>query len=123
MTRKNVEDLIYERRLINEEILVNAKSRILSVPYKKIKIEEIEEELLKLIPEETVRNYKVIPISRSADTVIVGMLYPDDAKALDALKFIAKQLRINLGVYLITRSEWEEMLRRYSPYRGKLTPR
>ncbi|MEK7496229.1 MAG: ATPase, T2SS/T4P/T4SS family, partial [Patescibacteria group bacterium] len=120
LTRKNVEDLIYERRLINEEILVNAKSRILSVPYKKIKIEEIEEELLKLIPEETVRNYKVIPISRSADTVIVGMLYPDDAKALDALKFIAKQLRINLGVYLITRSEWEEMLRRYSPYRGEV---
>ncbi|MDP3014867.1 MAG: GspE/PulE family protein [bacterium] len=120
LTRKNAEELIYERRLIDEEILANAKSRILSVPYKKIKIEEIDDELLKLIPEETVRNYKVIPISRSADTVIVGMLYPDDAKALDALKFIAKQLRINLGVYLITRSEWETMLRRYSPYRGEV---
>lgn len=120
LTRKNAEDLIYERRLIDEEILANAKSRLLSVPYKKIKIEEIDGELLKLIPEETVRNYKVIPISRSADTVIVGMLYPDDAKALDALKFIAKQLRINLGVYLITRSEWETMLRRYSPYRGEV---
>ncbi|MEK7162963.1 MAG: GspE/PulE family protein [Patescibacteria group bacterium] len=120
LVRKNVEELIYERRLINEETVVDSKSKILGIPYKKIKIDEIEDELLKLIPEETVRNYKVIPISRTADTVIVGMLYPDDTKALDALKFIAKQLRISLGVYLITRSEWETMLRRYSPYRGEV---
>lgn len=120
LARKNAEELICERRLVDEEALANFKSRALNIPYKKIKIDEIKDELLKLIPEETVRNYKVIPISRSADTVIVGMLYPDDSKALDALKFIAKQLRINLGVYLITNSEWEAMLRRYSPYRSEV---
>ena len=118
LLRKNVEEIIYERRLIDEEKLADLKSRLLGIPYKKIKIEEISEEILKLIPEEAVRNYKIIPISRSADLLVVGMLYPDDSKAQEALKFIAKQSKINLGVYLITQSQWEAILRRYSPYRG-----
>jgi type IV pilus assembly protein PilB len=117
---KSAEEIIYERRLVDEETLVKIKSRFLNIPYKKIKVEEIPDELLKLVPEETVRNYKVIPISKTADLLIMGMLNPDDAKAQEAIKFIAKQLRINLGVYLITISDWEAMLRRYSPYRSEV---
>jgi type IV pilus assembly protein PilB len=120
LLRKNIEELIYERRLVDEEVLANLKSRLLGAPHKKIKIEEIDEELLKLIPEETVRNYKVIPVSKTADLFVAGMLYPDDSRAQEVLKFIAKQLKVNLGVYLVTHSEWEAMLRRYSPYRGEV---
>ena len=50
----------------------------------------------------------------------MGMVYPDDAKAQEALKFIAKQLRLNLGIYLITQSDWEAILRRYSPYKSEV---
>ncbi len=117
---KKAEELIYERRLADEETVAKIKSRLLNIPYKKIKIEEIKDELLKLVPEETVRNYKVIPISKTADLLVVGMLNPDDSKAQEAIKFIAKQLRVNLGVYLITMSNWEVMLRRYSPYKSEV---
>jgi len=117
---KSAEELIYDRRLVNEETVAKIKSQLLNVPYKKIKIEEIPDELLKLVPEETVRNYKVIPISKTADLLIMGMLNPDDSKAQEAIKFIAKQLRVNLGVYLITISDWEAMLRRYSPYKSEV---
>jgi len=120
LLRKNPEDLIYERRLVDEETLAKIKSRVLAVPYKKIKIEDIADEILKLVPEETVRNYKVTPLSRSADTLIVGMVHPDDPKSQEALKFIAKQLRLNLGIYLITQSNWESALRRYSPYKSEV---
>jgi type IV pilus assembly protein PilB len=106
--------------LVNEEKIAGIKSRFLKVPYKKIKVDEIKDELLKVIPEETVRNYKVIPVDKSDNLLIVGMLNPDDSKAQEALKFIAKQLRVNLGVYLITQSDWETVLRRYSPYRSEV---
>jgi type II secretory ATPase GspE/PulE/Tfp pilus assembly ATPase PilB-like protein len=52
--------------------------------------------------------------------LVIGMLNPDDSNAQDALKFIAKQLRINLGVYLVAPSVWESVLRRYSPYRSEI---
>lgn len=120
LVRKNAEELIYERRLMDEEKLAAVKSRLLGVPFKKIKAEEIDGETLKLIPEETVRNYKVVPFSRTPEIFVVGMIYPDDVKAQEAIKFVAKQLKLNLGVYLITHSLWEEILRKYSPYRSEV---
>jgi len=120
LIRKSAEELIYDRRLVDEEKIVGIKSRLSGVPYKKIKTDEIKDELLKFVSEETVRNYKVIPINKSDNLLVMGMLNPDDAKAQEALKFIAKQLRVNLGIYLITQSDWEAILRRYSPYRSEV---
>lgn len=120
LIRRNAEDLIHEKRLVNEEELSKIKSQLLNVPYKKIKIEEINDEVLKIIPEETVRNYKVIPIGLENDLLTVGMINPDDAKAQEALRFIAKQRRVNLGAYLISPSIWEAVLRRYSPYSSEI---
>ncbi len=120
LAKKSVEDLIYERRLVDEEKLANIKSQLLGIPYKKIKSEDISEEILKSISEDAVRNYKSIPISRSSDMLVVGMVNPDDVKAQEALKFIAKQLRLNLGIYLISQSIFEIILKRYSPYQNEV---
>lgn len=116
--RRPVEELISERRLIDEEKLAALKSRLLGIPYKKIDSTTITDDLLKSFPEETVRNYKVVPISERDGLLVAGMLNPDDYRAQEALKFIAKQKKLNLGVYIITSSVWEEVLRRYSPYRS-----
>src|SRR3990172_9386778 len=120
LVRRGAEDLIHEKRLGNEDEMSKTKSRLLNVPYKKIQAEEIKDEVLKIIPEETVRNYKVIPIGLENDLLTVGMINPDDAKAQEALRFIAKQRRGNLGAYLISQSIWEAILRRYSPYSSEI---
>src|SRR3989344_388261 len=120
LSKKNVEELIHDRRIIDEEQIANIKGKILNIPHKAIKVEEIDAEILKLVPAETVRNYKIIPISRSGDMLVVGMVNPEDSKAQEAIKFVAKQLRINLGIYLVGQSVWEAILRRYSPYSGEV---
>lgn len=120
LSKKNIEELIHERRIVGEEKIAGIKSKILNIPYKEIKVEEIDAEILKLVPAETIRNYKIVPISRSGDMLIVGMVNPDDSKAQEAIKFVAKQLRIDLGVYLVNQSAWEAILRRYSPYSGEV---
>ncbi|MCX6703027.1 MAG: GspE/PulE family protein [Candidatus Wolfebacteria bacterium] len=118
VSRKDAEDLLYERRLADEAAVAKTKSRVLKVPYKEVKAEELKDEVLKVVPEESVKNYKIIPISKTPDLLVAGMVNPDDPKAQDALKFIAKQLRVNLGVYLINNRDWESVLRKYSSYRG-----
>ncbi|MEK9154852.1 MAG: ATPase, T2SS/T4P/T4SS family [Patescibacteria group bacterium] len=123
LMRRSAEDLILDRRLISEEKLFSVKSQLLNIPYKKIIAEDIEnlsEELLKLIPEETVRNYKAFPLERKDNLLIIGMVNPEDNKAQDALKFIARQLRLNLGIYLVSLSSWEIALRKYSPFSGEI---
>lgn len=119
--RRRVEDILFERRIVPEDIIGDIKSKTLGIPYKKFESKDIPDDILPLVPEETVRNYYVVPLNKKDSTLIVGMVHPDDSKAQDALKFIAKQSRLNLGIYIIPMSLWEDMLRRYSPYRSEIS--
>ncbi|MBI2033636.1 MAG: type II/IV secretion system protein [Candidatus Liptonbacteria bacterium] len=120
LSGRSVEELIYERRLVDDKKIANLKSRLLKVPYQKINFDALNKKILELIPEETARVYKVAPLSKKDNLFLVGMVSPDDLKAQEALKFIARRNRLNLGVYLISYSDWQDVLRIYSPYKGEI---
>ncbi|MCX6788837.1 MAG: GspE/PulE family protein [bacterium] len=121
LSGKPSEILLYDKKLVDEEAVIKIKSGLVGVPYKKINIAAVPEELLKIIPQETYTAYKVAPIERKDRMLIVGMFRPDDVKAQNALKFIAKQNGMDLGIYLISYSDWIGMGRRYSPYKNEVT--
>src|SRR3989344_234402 len=110
------EDIIHERQAVEDEAVAQAKSKLLNIPYAKVSLEKITADLIALIPEESVTTYKVAPIGREANMLIVGMVRPDDVKAQDALRFIAKQNRLSLGIYIITPADLELVERKYSPF-------
>lgn len=118
--KRPIDDLLYERRSVPEEELLKVKSAILGIPSKIVDPKTISDEAIKLVPETTVRNFRVVPLELQGDMLVVGMVNPDDDRAKDALKFVAKQLKVNLGVYLVSMSLWDEVLRRYSPYRSQV---
>ena len=118
--KKDVESLIYERRLVGEEELARTKSQILGIPFKKIDSSKITPELLKLIPAETQQNYRVVPISKTSTMLVVGMVHPDNSQAQQALRFIAKQGGFSLGVYLITPSDADAVLRQTGGYQSEI---
>ena len=113
---KRAEDIIYDRRLVAETEVARAKSVVLNIPYTKVSTDGITPELIKMVPEETVSTYKAAPLSRQGDMLVVGMVHPDDVKAQEALRFIAKRNRVSLGVYVITPSDLELIMRKYSPF-------
>jgi type IV pilus assembly protein PilB len=114
------EDIIGRERIIPDDQVAALKSELLKIPYKKIDPEAIDARLMGIVPEETARTYRAIPISLQDGLLIVGMLHPDDTKAQDAMKFIARQNHINLGVYLISYNDLQAALRKYSPYRAEV---
>lgn len=120
LSGRKLEELLFEKGLIDDVKIAELKSQILNVPYQKIDFNAFDQSLIEIIPEETVRTYGVAPLSKQGDLLIVGMLHPDDIKAQEALKFIANRNRLNLGVYLISWGDWQEVLRRYSPYKSSV---
>jgi type IV pilus assembly protein PilB len=120
LSGRALEELIFEKRLVDDAKIAELKSRIFGVPYQKVDLNAFDQKLTEVIPEETVRTYGVAPIVKQGDLLVVGMLHPDDVKAQEALKFIANQNRLNLGVYLISWSDWQGILRRYSPYKSSV---
>ncbi len=120
LAEKPVEDLIYERKLVSEETLLKIKSELLKVPFRRVNPDLVSEDLIRLIPRETCQTYLVVPIEKKDDLLVVGMVRPDDQRALDALKFIAKKNHLSLGIYLITPSDLKAVLRRYMPYQSEI---
>ncbi len=111
--KRRPEDLLYSRRLVDDGEVARLKSSLLKIPYKKVDVEAVTAEVLKSIPGETARTYRIVPIARSQDLLIAGMLNPDDNAAREALRFLAKQQKINLGVYVVSASDVESVLKKY----------
>lgn len=117
---RRAEDIIHERQIIGDEIVAQAKAAILNIPYTKVSLAAITSDILNFIPEESALTYKAVPLSRENDMLVVGMVHPDDVKAQEALRFIAKQNRVSLGVYLITPGDHEAVMRKYSPFSSQV---
>ncbi len=116
----SAEEALAQNSAVPDEAVAQMKSELLKVPYKKIDPSALDAKLLGMIPEETARTYGVVPLSFDNNLLVVGMLHPDDAKAQEAVKFIARRGRFSLGVYLVSYGDWQAILRRYSPYRNEV---
>ena len=117
---KKAEEIIYERNIVPEAEAVKVKSKLLNIPYQKVDIDQITKDLLSNISQEVARTYKVIPLSKTKDMLVVGMVEPADSQSQEALRFLAKQQKINLGVYLITPGDFDLVMRKYSPYKDEV---
>lgn len=110
---KREEDIILKEGLVPEAVLYKLKSETLKIPLKEVSAEEVPLETLGLIPEETARYYQMIPIQKTEEFLEVGMVYPDDLKAEEALKFLARQGNFNYKVSLITPTTFRNLLKQY----------
>ncbi len=120
LSGRSAEELIYAKRLIDDAKVAEIKSELLKIPYQKIDKDHFDGKVLELIPEETAKTYSVVPLAQKNDLLIVGMLHPDDPKSQEALKFIARRNHLNLGVYLISYRDWQEIMKKYSPYKTEI---
>ncbi len=111
--RKKEEELLIEKNIVTEDFLFSMRSENLKIPLKKVGAEEASLETLELIPEETIRYYRMIPLFKKGNFLEVGMIYPEDSKAQEALKFLARRGKFNYQVFLITPSTFNDLLKQY----------
>jgi type IV pilus assembly protein PilB len=117
---KREEEVILDRKILSEEELFSIKSEILKIPLKKFEPKEIPPEVLREIPEETVEFYKIIPISKKEKVLEVGMVYPEDLDAIEAIKFLARKKGLEVKVFLVTLSDFKKALEEYRTKREEI---
>lgn len=113
----SVEEYLISENIAKDGAVADAKSAVLRVPRSAVP-EKLDDKLMSYIPEETVRTYQVVPLSLTEGNIVVGMVNPDDLRAQEALKFLAREHRLNLGVFLISLEDWKRSIRLYSPYKS-----
>jgi len=110
-TGKKEEEVILEKNIVSEDFLFNLKSKVFDFPLKKVKPQDVPFDVLELIPEEASVNYKMASISRNENSVQIGMVYPEDISAQNALRFLANQEDFNYQIYLITPGDLSGLLK------------
>lgn len=117
---KKEEEIILERGITSEDFLFNLKSKNLKISLKQIIPEEVPLKILELVPQESAKYYKMIPLAKKDNTLEVGMVYPEDSKAQEALKFLSRQGKFAYRVFLITPSAFNNLLKQHKTLRREV---
>ncbi|OGZ71403.1 MAG: hypothetical protein A2904_01910 [Candidatus Staskawiczbacteria bacterium RIFCSPLOWO2_01_FULL_33_9] len=118
-TGKTEEEIILERKIVSEEYLFELKSKISKVALKKVKAEEVPLDVLTLIPEEAAINYKMVSLGKTDDVFEIGMVYPEDVSAQNALRFLSRQENFTYEVFLITFTDLNNFLKQYRTFKSE----
>ncbi len=117
---KRVEEELLDRGVISEDRLFEIKSEVSEHELEKVYPQDIPRDVLNLIPQESAAHYSMVPVARDGDTLTVGMVYPGDIQAQEALQFLAREGDFDYQVVLITPSDFNDILERYRSLRGEV---
>jgi len=120
-SNKKIEELILEKKLVSEDLLFEIKSKNLKIPLKKVFPDDVASELLEFIPEKTAEHYHMVVIAKKDMVLDVGMVYPEDIKAQESLKFLSRQGEFSYNVFLITFSDYKAVFKKYRSIRIEVT--
>ena len=108
-----VEEIILKENILSEKVLFTLKSKLLKIPVKEIVTSKISSKVLELIPKESAEYYNMVPLKKTKGGFEVGMVYPENNQAQEALKFLARQNKLSYKYFLITLSDFRKCIDKY----------
>jgi len=98
---------------INENKLLEVKGKFFNIPIKKIDPSNVLLSTLQLIPAKTVKMYHFIPIGVNDNVIEIGIVDPENVKAMDVLTFITSEINKPFKLFLITISTYNDLIKMY----------
>ncbi|MFA5714697.1 MAG: GspE/PulE family protein [Candidatus Paceibacterota bacterium] len=115
------EQFLLGKKIIKENQLNSIKAEIFNMSFfENAEILEVPNNVLSIIPEESARVYKIIPLSLQGNVLEVGMVNPDDIKAKEVLNFLSRQNKTTYKAYLISEASFELFLKQYRNIREEV---
>lgn len=109
--KRGLEEVLLEEQAISQEDLIKTKAYILGVPFVDLAKEEIDEDVLKIIPEPIARSHNIVAFRRKGQDLEVAMLDPQDLGTID---FIRKKANLKIRSRLTTPEGMRSALQQYS---------
>ena len=119
-SQKLIEEVLLEKKLIEEELLFTIKSEGLKAPLRSVAEKDIPLKVLELIPEDAASYYRMVPLAKRQGVVEVGMVAPEDAKAKEALNFLSRQGGFSFQVALLSVSQFAAIMRHYKNQKNEI---
>lgn len=118
---KEIEEMLLTKKVINEEELTRIKAKIYGLEYADLTEMEIPEDVLNVISENVADNYKVICFGKEDKGIKVGMVDPENFKAIEAVDFLAKESSLRSQYHLISDHSFKIAFAKYKPIGKELS--
>ena len=112
-TGSHLEEILLKKKLLPEEVLFHLKGEFLSIPFLEKIPDVINPRVLNLVPFETAKQYQFVALEQKAKEIKIGMVYPQDIQAQEALRFLSRQSGLSYTISLITPSSYRRILSYY----------
>ncbi len=116
---RDIEDALHDAGVLEKDIY-RAKSEFLGVPFYELAGRKVAFDILRNVSEESAAHYQFVPLATEGGALAIGMVRPDDMEAREALKFISTSLGLPFKVYLITPSDFKQILEQYKGIGGEV---
>lgn len=110
---KSEEEIILDKKIVSEEDLFQKKAEIFGYSLKKVVPTDVALKVLEAIPEETAKHYSFTAVMEGEGYLEIGMVYPEDLKAQEALRFLSREKGFSYQIVLISLSNFNDILKRY----------
>lgn len=98
---------------ISEDKILETKGEYLQMPTKKVDSKKVSFSILKYIPEDAAIHYHFVPIDFKDGTLEIGITDVENTQAIDALQFISTKLGIPFKIFLISSSDYKNIMESY----------
>lgn len=112
--------VLIEKNIISDKDLLTVESNLYRLPIVELDKTELNKDALKEIAEDIVNFYKIAPFAKEGNTLMVGMINPEDVGALEALKFIAEDKGYALEKYVLSYKDFDSIVRQYRTLTGEV---
>ena len=117
---KTIEEVLTTFGVSDAQIL-EAKSEYFGVKKKNIDYANVDEEIVKRIPQESARTYQMVAFNVTDDGILeVGMLDPRNIEAQNVLQFITAKSGTPYDIYIITENGFDELMKKYTGLTGEI---
>lgn len=108
-----------DKELDQDEIL-KAESQYFGLPSLRVDPKLLDPKLLSYIPEESVRQYRILPVGFEDKVLLVGIVNPADTQAMDAIQFISTKSKVPYKLFVIPQIDFEMSLGNYKGMSGEV---
>ena len=119
--KKNIEEILVNKKIISLEDLTKFKATLYDLPYENLQEKKIDENTINIISKEVAENYKIICFSKKGLKIKVGIIDPDNFKAIEAVDFLAKGNGLKVKYFFISKDSFNEAAKKYKSISKELS--
>ncbi|MCK5319875.1 Flp pilus assembly complex ATPase component TadA [Candidatus Parcubacteria bacterium] len=119
--KKNIEEILVNKKIISLEDLTKFKATLYGLSYENLQEKAIDKDIINIISKEVAENYKIICFSKDGQKIKVGIIDPDNFKAIEAMDFLAKGNGLEVEYFLVSADSFARAIKKYESISEELS--